>query len=207
MDLTVSHCFLYASNQDRSLEFYRDVLGFQVTNDVQFEQMRWLSLASPAQPGLEIVLETPDANPNISASDVAAMQELLAKGYLNAVIFRTAGCDALFERVSASGGRGDPGADRPAVRGARLRLPRPGRQPGAVQPADNPGVTPRARHAAVPCGGADMPTCPDSPACAACLASGRRSNGRRARVSRTRAGRGRTRVRAPRRPGATTACR
>ena len=103
MDLTVSHCFIYASDQDRSLEFYRDVLGFQVTNDVQFEQMRWLSLASPAQPGLEIVLETPDANPGIAATDVGAMQDLLAKGYLNAVIFRTADCDALFERVSASG--------------------------------------------------------------------------------------------------------
>jgi catechol 2,3-dioxygenase-like lactoylglutathione lyase family enzyme len=103
MDLTVSHCFLYSENQDRSLEFYRDVLGFQVTNDVQFEHMRWLSLASPAQPGLEIVLETPDANPDISPSDLAAMSDLLAKGYLNAVIFRTADVDALFERVSASG--------------------------------------------------------------------------------------------------------
>ena len=103
MDLTVSHCFLYSTDQDRSLEFYRDVLGFQVTNDVHFEQMRWLSLAPPAQPGLEIVIETPNANPNISESDVAAMQDLLAKGYLNAVIFRTADCDAVFERVSASG--------------------------------------------------------------------------------------------------------
>ena len=103
MDLTVSHCFLYSNDQDRSLEFYRDVLGFQVTNDVQFEQMRWLSLAPPAQPGLEIVIETPNANPNISATDVAAMEDLLAKGYLNAVIFRTADCDAVFERVSASG--------------------------------------------------------------------------------------------------------
>jgi predicted enzyme related to lactoylglutathione lyase len=103
MDLTVSHCFLYASDQDQSLQFYRDVLGLQVTNDVQFERMRWLSLSSPVQPGLEIVLETPDANPNIAASDVAAMSELLAKGYLNTVIFKTADCDALFERVSASG--------------------------------------------------------------------------------------------------------
>ena len=49
------------------------------------------------------MLETPDANPNIAASDVAAMSELLAKGYLNTVIFKTADCDALFERVSASG--------------------------------------------------------------------------------------------------------
>lgn len=103
MDLTVSHCFIYASDQDRSLEFYRDVLGLQVTNDVRFEQMRWLALASPAQPGLEIVLESPDANPNISAPDVAVMQDLLAKGYLNTVIFLTGDCDAQFERVSASG--------------------------------------------------------------------------------------------------------
>jgi predicted enzyme related to lactoylglutathione lyase len=103
MDLTVSHCFLYASDQDRSLAFYRDLLGLQVTNDVQFDQMRWLSLSSRSQPGLEIVLETPDANPDISASDAAAMADLLAKGYLNTVIFKTENCDALFERVSASG--------------------------------------------------------------------------------------------------------
>jgi predicted enzyme related to lactoylglutathione lyase len=103
MDLTVSHCFLYAHDQDRSLEFYRDVLGLQITNDVQFEQMRWLSLSSPAQPGLEIVLEAPDANPGISETDVASLRDLLAKGYLNTVIFQTGDCDALFERVAATG--------------------------------------------------------------------------------------------------------
>ncbi|MFE4535622.1 VOC family protein [Streptomyces scopuliridis] len=103
MDIRLSQCFIAVDDHDKALAFYRDVLGFEVRNDVGFEGMRWVTVGSPSQPDVEIVLEPPAANPNASPADKQAMAELLAKGMLRGVIFRTDDCDATFERIRASG--------------------------------------------------------------------------------------------------------
>ncbi|MFC7262420.1 MULTISPECIES: VOC family protein [Streptomyces] len=103
MDVKLSQCFIAVDDHDKALAFYQDVLGLEVRNDVGFEGMRWVTVGSPLQPDVEIVLEPPGANPDASPADRQAMAELLAKGMLRGVIFSTADCDALFERVRASG--------------------------------------------------------------------------------------------------------
>ncbi|MET8284001.1 VOC family protein [Streptomyces sp. NPDC048448] len=103
MDLKLSQCFIAVDDHDKALAFYRDVLGLEVRNDVGFEGMRWVTLSSPLQPDVEIVLEPPDASPDASPADKQAMVELLAKGILRGVIFSTTDCDALYERVRTSG--------------------------------------------------------------------------------------------------------
>ncbi|MGW0768776.1 VOC family protein [Streptomyces sp. NPDC002676] len=102
-DVKLAQCFIAVDDHDKALAFYRDVLGLEVRNDVGFEGMRWVTLASPLQPDVEIVLEPPGADPDASPADRQAMAELLAKGLLRGVIFTTSDCDALFERVRASG--------------------------------------------------------------------------------------------------------
>ncbi|MFJ6834886.1 VOC family protein [Streptomyces sp. NPDC091209] len=103
MDLKLSQCFISVDDHDKALAFYRDVLGLEVRGDVGFEGMRWVTVGSPLQPDVEIVLEPPAADPEASPADKQAMAELLAKGMLRGVIFSTTDCDELFERVRASG--------------------------------------------------------------------------------------------------------
>jgi predicted enzyme related to lactoylglutathione lyase len=103
MDFKVSQCFIPVDDHDKALAFYRDALGLEVRNDVAYEGMRWVSVASPAQPEVEIVLEPPVADPHASDADKQAAAELLAKGLLRAVIFRTDDVDAAFERIRAAG--------------------------------------------------------------------------------------------------------
>ncbi|MGW1909222.1 VOC family protein [Streptomyces sp. NPDC002076] len=103
MDVKLKNCFIAVDDHDKALAFYRDVLGLEVRNDVSFEDMRWVTLGSPLQPDVDIVLEPPGANPDASPADRQAMAELLAKGMLRGVIFTTEDCDALYERVRASG--------------------------------------------------------------------------------------------------------
>ncbi|MFE0510281.1 VOC family protein [Streptomyces sp. NPDC058964] len=103
MDLKLKQCFIAVDDHDKALAFYVDVLGLEVRNDVGFEGMRWVTVGSPLQPDVEIVLEPPAASPDISPADKQAMAELLAKGVLRGVIFTTADCDALYERVRESG--------------------------------------------------------------------------------------------------------
>ena len=103
MNLTVSHTFITVSNQDQALQFYRDVIGLKVVNDVAFDGLRWLSLTPPAQPGVEIVLQVPEQYPDISPADRDAIAALVAKGLLAGVIFATDDCDATFEQLRAAG--------------------------------------------------------------------------------------------------------
>ncbi|MFB7737503.1 VOC family protein [Streptomyces sp. NPDC056112] len=103
MDLKLRQCFIAVDDHDKALTFYRDVLGLEVRNDVGFEGMRWVTVGSPLQPDVEIVLEPPAANPDASPADREAMARLLAKVMLRGVIFTTADCDALFARVQEYG--------------------------------------------------------------------------------------------------------
>jgi predicted enzyme related to lactoylglutathione lyase len=103
MDIKLSTCFIAVDDHDNALAFYRDVLGFEVRNDVAFEGMRWVTVGSPSQPDVEIVLEPPLADPNASPADREVMAELLAKGLLRGVIFQSDDCDATFERIRDAG--------------------------------------------------------------------------------------------------------
>ncbi|MBL1108392.1 VOC family protein [Streptomyces sp. 5-8] len=103
MDVKLSQCFIAVDDHDKAIAFYRDVLGLEIRNDVGFEGMRWVTLGSPLQPDVEVVLEPPDASPDASPADKQALNELLAKGLLRGVIFTTPDCDALYERVRESG--------------------------------------------------------------------------------------------------------
>uniref|UniRef100_A0AAU2K352 VOC family protein n=1 Tax=Streptomyces sp. NBC_00049 TaxID=2903617 RepID=A0AAU2K352_9ACTN len=104
MNINLSQCFIAVDDHDKAIAFYRDVLGLEVRNDVGFEGMRWVTVGSPRQPEVEIVLEPPLADPNASPADRQAMAELLAKGLLRGVIFSTDDVDATFETIRAAGG-------------------------------------------------------------------------------------------------------
>jgi predicted enzyme related to lactoylglutathione lyase len=103
MEIKLSTCFIAVDDHDKAIAFYRDVLGLEVRQDVGFEGMRWVTVGSPLQPDVDIVLEPPLADPNASPADREAMAELLAKGLLRAVIFNTDDVDATFEKIRTAG--------------------------------------------------------------------------------------------------------
>ena len=99
MNLTLSTCFVIVSDPESSLGFYRDVLGLEVRNDVAKDDFRWITVGSPAQPDVSIVLTN---YLNGSPADNDAVAALVAKGALNGVHFHTDDLDATFDRVRAS---------------------------------------------------------------------------------------------------------
>ena len=101
MTLKLSHTFMIVDDQDKALAFYRDVLGLELKNDVPLGDERWLTVASPEQPDVEIVLVT--ASMGHSPQDAEALSALLAKGVLGSAIFATDDIDGTFERMAASG--------------------------------------------------------------------------------------------------------
>lgn len=101
MNLTVSHTFVIVDDQDKALIFYRDVLGLQLRVDAPLGDMRWLTVGPEKQPELEIGLIL--AEMGRSPEDARALSELLAKGALGSLIFKTDDCDATFEQIQAAG--------------------------------------------------------------------------------------------------------
>ena len=101
MTLKLSHTFMIVDDQDKALAFYRDVLGLELKNDVPLGDERWLTVASPEQPGVEIVLVT--ASMGHSSQDAEALSALLAKGVLGSAIFATDDLAATFERLRTAG--------------------------------------------------------------------------------------------------------
>jgi predicted enzyme related to lactoylglutathione lyase len=103
MDVKLDALFLSVDDHDKAIAFYRDALGFEVRNDVRAYGMRWVTIGPPSQPDINIVLEPPAADPGISPSDREAISDLLAKGLLRGLNFRTPDLDGVFDRVQATG--------------------------------------------------------------------------------------------------------
>ena len=101
MDLTVSTMFIPVHDPDAALGFYRDALGLEVRNDVASDGFRWVTVGAPRSPDVDIVLSQPHGGRSQAEGD--ALAALVAKGSLQAAIFRTDDLDATFEKVRASG--------------------------------------------------------------------------------------------------------
>ena len=101
--LTVSNVLLTVHDHDEALTFYRDRLGFAVTQDVSYEGMRWVTVTPPDQPDVHIVLETPQSWPDAPQADRDAALDLLAKGLMSRLVFTTDDVDGLHDRLSAAG--------------------------------------------------------------------------------------------------------
>jgi predicted enzyme related to lactoylglutathione lyase len=101
MSIALQYCHVTVNDVDEALGFYRDALGLDVLNDVGSGGFRWVTLGSPDQPGVAIVLSEPHAGR--SQADGDALQELVTKGVLPMTIFAADDVDATFERVRASG--------------------------------------------------------------------------------------------------------
>jgi catechol 2,3-dioxygenase-like lactoylglutathione lyase family enzyme len=100
-NLRLSHCFVYVLDQDEALDFYTRVLGMEVRTDAQMDVMRWLTVGPRDQPDVEINLMA--IGPPVPPEDVEPVRQLVAKGTMGALIFRTDDCRAAFERVREAG--------------------------------------------------------------------------------------------------------
>jgi catechol 2,3-dioxygenase-like lactoylglutathione lyase family enzyme len=101
MTIALQFCNVTVNDVDEAVTFYRDGLGLELRNDVANGGYRWVTLGSVDQPGLEIVLSEPHAGRSQADGDV--LQELLTKGTLPSLVFRTDDLDAAFERASSTG--------------------------------------------------------------------------------------------------------
>jgi catechol 2,3-dioxygenase-like lactoylglutathione lyase family enzyme len=100
MSIELQYCNITVNDVDESIAFY-GALGLEVRNDVASGKYRWVTLGSDEQPELGIVLSVPHAGRSKADGDV--LQELLTKGVLPMLVFRSDDIDATFETLRSSG--------------------------------------------------------------------------------------------------------
>ncbi len=104
----LSHTSIYVNDQEKAYDFYVNILGFKVKNDVKMENgFRWLTLNAPDQPELEIILMDVlhESNTSDTFDEEArnAFKVLMDKGILGAGVFNTPDCRATYEELAAKG--------------------------------------------------------------------------------------------------------
>ena len=97
MDITIHQAFLPHDDPDASLRFYRDILGFEVRNDVEYGGLHWITVGPTSQPGTSIVLHPPAADPGITDDERRTIAEMMAKGTFASINLATADLDGAFE--------------------------------------------------------------------------------------------------------------
>jgi len=103
MDISIYSTFLPHDDPDASLAFYRDILGFEVRNDVGYGGKRWITVGPAGQPGMSIVLYPPAASPGVTDEEARTIAEMMAKGTYAIISLATADLDGAFEQLEASG--------------------------------------------------------------------------------------------------------
>jgi catechol 2,3-dioxygenase-like lactoylglutathione lyase family enzyme len=101
MDITIHQAMLPHTDPDASLAFYRDTLGLEVRNDVEYAGMHWITVGPPGQPDTSIVLYPPDATPGLTDDERRSIAEMMAKGTYASINLATPDLDGVFEQLQA----------------------------------------------------------------------------------------------------------
>ncbi|MGW4350970.1 VOC family protein [Nocardia sp. NPDC004582] len=89
---------VFVDDQQKALDFYSGVLGFEKKHDIPLGAARWLTVVSPEDPqGAELLLE-PDGHPAVKP-----YKDALVGDGIPAASFQVADVRAEFERLSGLG--------------------------------------------------------------------------------------------------------
>lgn len=102
MITNISIASVFVDDVDASRDFYVDVLGFELKDDITLgDGYRWCTVNHPNQPELAVHLTVP--GPPFSSEYVAAMQRERASGGLNGLGMQVDDCQKTYEELSAKG--------------------------------------------------------------------------------------------------------
>ena len=101
MNITIHQSFLPHDDPEATLAFYRDTLGFEVRNDVEYQGLHWITVGPPNQPDTAVVLHPPGADPGITDDERRTISEMMAKGTFGSINLATDDLDGTFEQLQS----------------------------------------------------------------------------------------------------------
>ena len=101
MDISIHASYLPQTDPEATKAFYRDVLGFEIRNDVGYQGLHWITVGPPGQPDTSIVLTPPAVDPGITDDERKMIAEMMAKGTYGNINLATKDVDETFARIQA----------------------------------------------------------------------------------------------------------
>ncbi|MTV26087.1 VOC family protein [Nitriliruptoraceae bacterium ZYF776] len=99
MTVSIHSSFLPHDDPEASLAFYRDALGFEVRNQVEYGGMHWNTVGPAGQPDVNVVLHPVGAEPGITDEERRTIAEMMAKGTYASIMLASDDLDGTFERL------------------------------------------------------------------------------------------------------------
>ncbi len=101
----IANAQFWVHDQDESLAFYTQVLGWEVRADVTMEawNFRWLCVGPAGQDDVGLVLMPVPGAPMLDPDDSARLAELVAKGAGGTLFLETDDCQASYDDLSGRG--------------------------------------------------------------------------------------------------------
>jgi uncharacterized glyoxalase superfamily protein PhnB len=101
MNITIHGSMLPHDDPNETIAFYRDMLGFEVRNDVEYAGMHWITVGPPGQPDTSIVFYPPAATPGVTEEERRMIAEMMAKGTFASINLATTDLDGTFDKIQA----------------------------------------------------------------------------------------------------------
>jgi predicted enzyme related to lactoylglutathione lyase len=115
--IKIANAQLWVHDQDESLAFYTQKLGWEVRADVTLPELgnfRWLTVGPAGQPDVAVALMAIPGPPVMDEETAEQVRRLMAKGFAGTVFLTTDDCQGSYEELK---GRGveftEPPEDRP----------------------------------------------------------------------------------------------
>jgi catechol 2,3-dioxygenase-like lactoylglutathione lyase family enzyme len=102
MITNVSLVNVFCLDQDKTRDFYVDILGFRVGADVTTSDgYRWLTVCQPDHPELQLTLMKP--GPPLDPESAVFVRRQLEKGQMGGLGLRVDNCRQTYEELTAKG--------------------------------------------------------------------------------------------------------
>ncbi|HYQ64874.1 VOC family protein [Actinophytocola sp.] len=102
MDISIQASYLPHDDPAAAVSFYRDILGFEVRNDVGYNGLHWITVGPAGRPDSNIVLYPPEATPGLTEDERRTITEMMAKGTYASINLATKDLDDTFAKLQAS---------------------------------------------------------------------------------------------------------
>src|SRR3954468_12914713 len=104
--IRVSNAQAYVNDQEESLAFYTEQLGWEVRRDAPPAEMgdfRWLTVSPPGQEDFEVVLMEIPGPPVFEEETANMLREVVARGVASPIFLNTDDVQSDYEALSARG--------------------------------------------------------------------------------------------------------
>ncbi|MCB0695726.1 MAG: VOC family protein [Chitinophagaceae bacterium] len=100
----LTHTFIYVSDQDESVTFYTEILGFELKANIPLgPDKKWVTVSPPANKDLEIVLMKASEGPFYTREMAEEINQMVSNGTLGWCVFECKDIYATYEELKRKG--------------------------------------------------------------------------------------------------------